>query len=261
MRALHRLRRPRSQSGQFQPRRRLRPRVLPLAILAMGGLLVLKTAHLVQAAGGAPAALASAGQAVLPRAQAAASHAAAPEASAKETPAKPGPAKEASRKDAPPAPPFAPPAAAPAEPPVNEAERALLLDLRTRRTVLDAREQALANREATQAAAEQHLNERVAQLTALQTRLEQLDQTRRERDEANWRGLVKTYEAMRPRDAAAILNDMDPPVLLQVLDRMKETKAALVLAAMQPDRARTATAALAQSRSRSVAAPTLSPQG
>jgi len=144
---------------------------------------------------------------------------------------------------------------------VNEAERALLLDLRARRTVLDAREQALANREATQAAAEQHLNERVTQLTALQTRLEQLDQTRRERDEANWRGLVKTYEAMRPRDAAAILNDMDPPVLLQVLDRMKETKAALVLAAMQPDRARTATAALAQSRSRSVAAPTLSPQG
>ncbi len=216
MRALPRLRRPQPQRGQSQPRRRLRPRVLPLAILAMGGLLVLKSAHLIQAAGGAPAALASAGEAVLPRAQAAASHAAAPEAPAKEAPAKEalaklGPAKEASRKDAPPAPPFAAPAAAPAEPPVNEAERALLLDLRARRTVLDAREQALANREATQAAAEQHLNERVAQLTALQTRLEQLDQTRRERDEANWRGLVKTYEAMRPRDAAVILNDMEPP--------------------------------------------------
>jgi flagellar motility protein MotE (MotC chaperone) len=78
-------------------------------------------------------------------------------------------------------------------------------------------------------------------MPSLQARLEQLDQTRRERDDANWRGLVKTYEAMRPRDAAAILNDMDPPVLLQVLDRMKEAKAALVLAAMQPDRARTAT--------------------
>ena len=241
---------------------RLRPRVLPLAILAMAGLLALKSAHLLQAAGGAPAALANAREAMLPRAQAA-SHSAAPEAPvketpAKETPAKSGPAKEASRKEAPPPQPAAAP---PAEPPVNEAERALLLDLRARRTVLDTREQALANREATQAAAEQHLNERVAQLTALQTRLEALDQTRRERDEANWRGLVKTYEAMRPRDAAVILNDMDPPVLLQVLDRMKEAKAALVLAAMQPDRARTATAALAQSRSRSVAAPTLSPQG
>lgn len=237
-----------------------RPRALPLAILAMGGLLALKGAHLIQAAGGAPAALASATEAMLPRAQAA-SHSAAKEGAAKEGAAKEAPAKEASHKEAPPAQPAAAPPAPPAEPPVNEAERALLLDLRARRTVLDAREQALANREATQAAAEQHLSERVAQLTALQARLEQLDQTRRDRDDANWRGLVKTYETMRPRDAAAILNDMDPPVLLQVLDRMKEAKAALVLAAMQPDRARTATTALAQFRTHSVAAPVLSPQG
>ncbi len=257
MRLLHRLRRPRSQPRPSQPRpsqprpSRLRPRALPLAILAMGGLLALKSAHLIQAAGGAPAALASAGQAMLPRAQAAASHSAPKEA----------PPKETSHKEAPPSQPAATPAAPPAEPPVNEAERALLLDLRARRTALEAREQALANREATQVAAEQHLSERIGQLTALQARLEQLDQTRRERDDANWRGLVKTYEAMRPRDAAAIMNDLDPPVLLQVLDRMKEAKAALVLAAMQPERARTATAALAQSRSHSVAAPALGPQG
>lgn len=224
---------------------RLRPRVLPLAILGMGGLLALKGVHLLQAAGGAPAALVSAGNAVLPSAQAA-SHSA---------------PKEAARKEAPAAPPVVTPVMPPAEPPVDEAERALLLDLRARRVVLEAREQALANREATQAAAEQQLGERVAQLTALQTRLEQLDQTRRERDDANWRSLVKTYETMRPRDAAAILNDLDPPVLLQVLDRMKEAKAALVLAAMQPDRARSATAALAQFRTRSVAVPALGPQG
>lgn len=245
MRLLHRLRRPWPQPRLF----RLRPRALPLAILVMGGLLASKGVHLIQAAGGAPAALASASQAVLPSAQAA-GHSAAKEA----------PPKEASHKEAPPAQSAAAPAP-PAEPPVNEAERALLLDLRARRTVLEAREQALANREATQAAAEQHLSERLAQLTALQTRLEQLDQTRRERDDANWRSLVKTYETMRPRDAATILNDLDPPVLLQVLDRMKEAKAALVLAAMQPDRARTATAALAQFRTRSVAAPALGPQG
>ena len=116
-------------------------------------------------------------------------------------------------------------------------------------------------REAMQVAAERRLNERVTELTALQTRLEQLEQTRRERDDANWRGLVKTYETMRPRDAATILNELDSPVLLQVLDRMKEAKAALVLAAMLPDRARAATAGLAQLRSRSVAAPVLGPQG
>jgi len=238
MRLLHRLRHMHSiELWKF----RLRPRVLPLAILGMGGLMALKGAHLIQAAGGAPAALATASRAVLPQAHAA-SHA---------------PAKEATPKEAPPATAATPPA----EPLVNDAERAVLLNLRARRTVLEAREQALASREAMQAAADQRLNERVAQLTALQVRLEQLDQTRRERDDANWRGLVKTYETMRPRDAAAILNDLDAAVLLQVLDRMKEAKAAVVLAAMQPDRARAATTALAQFRSRSVAAPALGPQG
>ena len=53
---------------------------------------------------------------------------------------------------------------------------------------------------------------------------------------------------MKPRDAATIFNDLDMPVLLQVVDRMKEAKAAPVLAAMQPDKARDVTAQLARMR-------------
>jgi len=229
--------------------RRLRPRVLPMAIIGMASLLALKGAHLVQAAGGAPAALATASRAMLPPAQAAAHE-----------------SVLATREAIPEAHQNRPQAAValptpPVEPPVDEAERAVLLDLRARRTVLEGHEQAMAAREAIQVAAERRLTERVAELTALQTRLEQLEKTRRERDDANWHGLVKTYEAMRPRDAATILNELEAPVLLQVLDRMKEAKAAPILSAMLPDRARAATTGLAQMRSRSVAAPTLGPQG
>ena len=65
---------------------------------------------------------------------------------------------------------------------------------------------------------------------------------RKEREDASWQGLVKLYEAMRPRDAATIFNELEMPVLLQVVDRMKEAKAAPVLAAMQPDKARDLTA-------------------
>ncbi len=231
---------------------RLRPRALPIAICGMAGLMALKSAHLVQAAGGAPAALATAGRAVLSPAQAA-SHESAGHESA--------PAAHSSDPHRDQAQTAVTKPALLAEPQVDEAERAVLLDLRARRTVLEGREQAMAAREAIQVAAERRLTERVAELTGLQTRLEQLDQTRRERDDTNWHGLVKTYEAMRPRDAAAILNELETPVLLQVLDRMKEAKAALVLAAMLPDRARTATTGLAQMRSRSVAAPSLGPQG
>jgi flagellar motility protein MotE (MotC chaperone) len=53
---------------------------------------------------------------------------------------------------------------------------------------------------------------------------------------------------MKPKDAAAIFNDLQMPVLLQVLDRMKDAKAAAVMAAMNPDRARDVTAELAQMR-------------
>lgn len=228
--------------------RQKRPRALRLAILVMAVLLVIKSALLIQAAGGAPAALAVAARAMLSPAQAAGGHGA-PSGHAPVAATTP-PAKQ-------PVAPAAVPPAPPAEPPVNEAERAVLLDLRARRTQLEAREQAMSARDAMQAAAERRLNDRVTQLTALQARLEQLELTRRDRDDANWRGLVKTYEAMRPRDAATILNELDAPVLLQVLDRMKEAKAALVLAAMQPDRARAATTGLAEVRSRSVAPPVL----
>ncbi len=150
---------------------------------------------------------------------------------------------------------LAPPAADPGPPPVSEAERTLLQDLRARKAELDARERATAEREAVLSAAEHKLSERVTELTALQTRLEQLDAERRRHDEANWAGLVKTYESMKPRDAATIFNDLDLAVLLPVLDRMKEAKAAPVLAAMQPERARLVTQRLAQMRSEATAVP------
>ena len=179
--------------------------------------------------------------------------------------AKPGPAPQGAKVEpaphgakiepvpAGPSGPPAPVAAPPAEPAIPVSERAVLLELRERRAMLDRREQALDAREALIVAAERRFQERTEQLTALQTRLEQLDGTRRDHDAANWRGIVKTYETMRPKDAAAILNDMEEAVLLQVLDRMKESKAAPILAAMTPERARSATAQLAQMRSKQVA--------
>ena len=139
--------------------------------------------------------------------------------------------------------------------PVSEAERALLGDLRRRRIELDSRAQALDLRDQVQAAVEQRLGARLDQLTSLQQRLEQIEVARRAHDEANWRAMVKLYETMKPRDAAVIFNDLDRPVLLQIIDRMQERRASMVLAAMQPDRARELTAALAAMRVKADAVP------
>jgi flagellar motility protein MotE (MotC chaperone) len=154
-----------------------------------------------------------------------------------------------------PAPPAAarPPAPAPdASTPEERAKRALLEELRARRMELDSRDQALAAREMVLAAAERRLGQRIEELAALQRRLEAIDRGRGEREEAGWRQLVTLYERMRPRDAAAIFDDLEMSVLVQLVDRMREAKAAPVLGAMKPDRARLLTAELAGHRSRPV---------
>ncbi len=151
---------------------------------------------------------------------------------------------------APAAPPSAPavPTPPPASPTTASQDPELLEDLRARRLQLDQREQEIAAKEAVLSAMERRITERVAELDALRQRLEQAQQVAQRRDEQAWSGLVKTYEAMRPRDAANIFNELDMSVLVEVLDRMKETRAAPVLAVMQPERARQATMELARRR-------------
>ncbi len=197
--------------------RRPRLRLLPLALIAMGLLAAVKVERVL---GGAPANVAQASS--------------------------PAPAPAAA---APPAPPAAPVVPTPEE----VAERALLESLRARRLEIDQRGEAAAQRELLLSAAERRLNERLAELSALQARLAAEVRTRDEREEAGIRQLVRVYEVMRPRDAAAILDDLEMPILLQVLDRMREAKAAPVMAAMRPERARAATAELHRLRSRPAA--------
>jgi flagellar motility protein MotE (MotC chaperone) len=133
---------------------------------------------------------------------------------------------------------------------VTDAERAVLLELRDRRQELEAREATLASRESMLAAAETKLSARIEELQSLQKKLEGLDASRKQQEDAAWQGLVKVYETMKPRDAAVIFNDLGMQVLLSVVERMKEAKAAAILAAMTPDKAREVTTQLALSRTK-----------
>jgi len=142
---------------------------------------------------------------------------------------------------------------APAAPPTEAvAERAVLEALRARRAELESREQSAAAREVMVTAAERRLAARVEELTVLQSRLEALERERAAREDAGLRGLVRLYEGMRPRDAALIFDELEMPVLLPIADRMREAKAAPILGAMRPDRARALTAELARLRAERV---------
>ena len=204
------------------------PRLLPFTIAVLAAVLAMKTVDLVRHTVSSFNS-ASAGGMV------SAAHAEAPE-----------PPKAPAPVPATPSP--APPPAVAAPPPIADSERAILLDLRQRRKELDERDATLATRESVLVAAEQKLTARAEELGALQKKLQDIDGARQQHEDTAWQGLVKVYEAMKPRDAAVIFNDLQMPVLLPVIDRMKESKAAPVLAAMNPDKARDVTAGLAQLR-------------
>ncbi len=210
------------------------PRLLPATIVALAALLGVKSVGLVRAIVPAVAA------------QAAVEAAAAPGTD--------GPGGEGPGQGTPPAAIGAPAAAraaavpSPPAPAISPAEQALLLDLRRRRAGLDARARALAARESLLAAAERRLDQRVAELKALDARLQALQAAHRKRTDDAWSGLVTLYQSMKPRQAAAIFDKLSMPVLLAVVDRMEARRAAAILAAMQPDRARDVTDRLAALR-------------
>lgn len=134
--------------------------------------------------------------------------------------------------------------------PASPAELAVLENLRARRLQIEERERSAAEREAVLTAAERRLSARVDELTQLQARLETMEAARKKSEDAGWAGLVRIYETMKPRDAARIFDEMEMPVLVEVLDRMRERPASAVLASMAPEKARLLTAEIAQRRAR-----------
>jgi len=148
----------------------------------------------------------------------------------------------------------APPAAAAAEPPrqarraFSEQEIELLQGLAKRRDELDSRGRELDTREALLQAAEKRMDEKIAELKQLEARVAALVQRREDEQERQLRSLVKVYEAMKPKDAARIFDDLQPDVLLGVAERMKEQRIAPILAEMEPGKAKDLTVRLATRR-------------
>lgn len=102
---------------------------------------------------------------------------------------------------------------------------------------LKRREATLEAREADLRAAEAELKARLDELkdvrTNIQGLLEELDEKQKKRVTT----LVKMMEAMRDKQAAAILNEAEDVVALEVLMRMNVAKAGKAMAKMAPARA------------------------
>jgi hypothetical protein len=124
----------------------------------------------------------------------------------------------------------------------------IVRELLRRRAELLELEAGLALREAALRAAEADLSAQIDRLEAFRRELQALVGDAEAEEEERLQQLVKMYESMRAKSAAAIFDRLEMPVILSVARRMREARMAAILAAMDPNRARIVTSELARER-------------
>ena len=135
------------------------------------------------------------------------------------------------------------------EPPTfTQNEIDVLQKLSVRREALDNRQKDLDLRENLVKAAEARIDKKIGEMKTLQNTIEAMLKQVDRQDDEKLGHLVKIYEAMKPKDAARILNTLEQPIQLGVLGRMKEAKSALIISQMTDDQAKAVTDAIAARR-------------
>lgn len=139
----------------------------------------------------------------------------------------------------------------PDQPTYNKRELSVLENLSERRVKIEQLERELGLREKVLEATEQRIDEKLAELSRLNTEVKDMLVVHSKEEETKMNSLVKIYEAMKPKEAARIFDEMDMDVLLMVVGKMNERRLAPVLAAMSPAKAKDVTQQLAdQQRNR-----------
>jgi flagellar motility protein MotE (MotC chaperone) len=120
-----------------------------------------------------------------------------------------------------------------------------LQNLQSRREELDAREREMRLEEDLLKVTEKRIEEKITELKQIEATIQELLKKHDAQEEKKLQSLVKMYEAMKPKDAARIFENLDMNILIQVVERMKERRVAPVMAAMQSESAKKLTTELA----------------
>jgi flagellar motility protein MotE (MotC chaperone) len=110
------------------------------------------------------------------------------------------------------------------------------------------RQNRLREAEAVLAATEARVGTQIQRLNGVKREVEALMTQRSTLQQEDLKRMVAIYEAMKPRDAARILTDMETDMVVDVLDRITERRAAPILAEMADSKAREVTRLILQRR-------------
>jgi len=128
---------------------------------------------------------------------------------------------------------------------LSSQEIVVLRSLQKRREELDGRETGIETREQAAVAAESRLQEQIVELKKVEGEIQSLLTAMDAKRDERMTALVKTYEAMKPKDAAKIFDGMEDTLLLDIAKSMKSSTLAAVLSTMQPKRAEALTKLIA----------------
>lgn len=134
-------------------------------------------------------------------------------------------------------------------PSLSNSELKLLKELSKRRQELEKNQDDIEVKQQVLKATENKIDQKMVELKALQTQLEEVMKQYDQKEQGKILSLVKIYENMRPKDAAKIFDELEMPVLLQVVSNMKEIKVAPIIASMHPLKARDLSIELAKQKS------------
>lgn len=130
------------------------------------------------------------------------------------------------------------PAAAPAVQQCEAAPEEMLQSIRAERDLVATQKEKLATRAAELDLMAETLSVERKRLSDLKGEVETLLQRVAQAQTADVDRLVALYRNMKPKQAAAIMNDLDLEVTVMVLGTMAERDAAPIMAALDPIRAR-----------------------
>lgn len=94
----------------------------------------------------------------------------------------------------------------------------------------------------------EQINQKITHLSALQENLKKLLHEYNSQDQQKNRNVAKIYEDMKPKDAARIFEILDMPMILDMMENMKESKISSILSNVKPEKAKEITARFLERR-------------
>lgn len=131
---------------------------------------------------------------------------------------------------------------------LTQAEIDLLQKLTERRNVIDARGKELDSRGVLMEAAEARIDKKIQELKVIEKTIKNLLTEHDNEQNKKTVRMVNIYQNMKPKDAARILQELELPTLLLVVEKMSERKLAPIMAKMTPKKATELTVELSRLR-------------